>query len=147
MRGALADAAMLGAILAAEHRAPTRLLLDRAKTEPDLRAHLRTRRFLGFIASLMPMRFYYALNRAMLKRDYKNSPLLHIPHAFRYNREVLPREVFGEPQEMVFAGHKFFAPADPHAYLSNLYGDYMQLPPPEKREKHLAVAVRFPAEE
>ena len=147
VRGAFADAAMLGAILSAEFRAPTKLLLERAKADRDLRAHLRPRRFLGFIANLMPMRFYYRLNRAMLKKDYKNSPLLHIPHAFRYNREVLPREVFGLPQEMAFAGHKFFAPADPHAYLTNLYGDYMQVPPPEKREKHMAVAVRFPAEE
>lgn len=146
-RGALADAAMLGAILSAEYRAPTRLLLDRARTEPELRAHLRPRRILGFVANLMPMRFYYWLNRAMLKRDYPSSPLLHIPHAFRYNREVLPREVFGEPKEMLFAGHTFFAPADPHVYLTNLYGDYMQVPPPEKREKHMAVAVRFPAEE
>ena len=38
------------------------------------------------------------------------------------------------------------SPADPHAYLCNLYGDYMQVPPPEKREKHMAVAVRFPTQ-
>lgn len=144
LRGALSDAAMLGAIMKAEYRYPTRLLSERAKTEPLLRAHLSKRRRLGFIANLMPMRFYYWLNRVMLKKDCEKSPLLHIPHAFRYNREVLPREVFGTPQELIFEGHPFYAPADPHAYLTNLYGDYMQVPPPEKREKHMALVVRFP---
>ena len=144
IRGAFADAAMLGAILKAEYSAPTKMLTELAKTDAELRAHLRPRRALGFFANLMPMRFYYWLNRAILKRDYRNSPLLHIPHAFRYNREVLPREVFGKPQELLFAGHSFYAPADPHAYLTNLYGDYMQVPPPEKRELHIAVAVHIP---
>lgn len=35
-----------------------------------------------------------------------------------------------------FEGEIFKAPANPDAYLTDLYGDYMQLPPEEKRKGH-----------
>lgn len=41
-------------------------------------------------------------------------------------------------KEIQFEGKKFFAPNDYDAYLKNLYGDYMQIPPEDKRETHLA---------
>lgn len=37
---------------------------------------------------------------------------------------------------IVFEGHTFSGPADPDAYLSDLYRDYMQLPPEDKRGGH-----------
>lgn len=41
-------------------------------------------------------------------------------------------------QDISFEGHTFFAPNDYDAYLKNLYGDYMQIPPEDKRVTHLA---------
>lgn len=38
--------------------------------------------------------------------------------------------------KVTFEGVEFPAPHDYHAYLTDLYGDYMQLPPLEKRESH-----------
>ncbi len=38
--------------------------------------------------------------------------------------------------EIRFEGHTFAAPANPDAYLRDLYGDYHKLPPPEKRNGH-----------
>lgn len=35
-----------------------------------------------------------------------------------------------------FEGKKFPAPCNPDSYLTDLYGDYMQIPPVEKREFH-----------
>lgn len=37
---------------------------------------------------------------------------------------------------IMFEGHEFPCPHDAHAYLFDLYRDYMQVPPPEKREIH-----------
>jgi hypothetical protein len=34
----------------------------------------------------------------------------------------------------VFEGLKVMLPHKPDVYLNNLYGDYMQIPPPEKRD-------------
>lgn len=39
-----------------------------------------------------------------------------------------------------FCGNKFFAPKNPDIYLSQMYGNYMKLPPVEKRTSHLADA-------
>jgi lipopolysaccharide cholinephosphotransferase len=40
-------------------------------------------------------------------------------------------------KEIQFEGHTFPCPFDPDRYLTRLFGDYMKIPPKEKREKHL----------
>lgn len=40
--------------------------------------------------------------------------------------------------EIEFEGHKVLAPNNPDAYLTALFGDYMQIPPEEKRLTHRA---------
>ena len=37
-----------------------------------------------------------------------------------------------------FEGETFRAPANPDQYLKNIYGDYMKLPPEDKRKGHAA---------
>lgn len=44
--------------------------------------------------------------------------------------------VFDSAIEMDFEGHKYFAPSGYDEYLTDTYGDYMQLPPVEKRKTH-----------
>ena len=39
-------------------------------------------------------------------------------------------------KEIDFEGEKFLGPANPDAYLTDLYRDYMQLPPENKRKGH-----------
>ena len=39
-------------------------------------------------------------------------------------------------KEIDFEGEKFLGPANPDAYLTDLYRDYMQLPPEDKRKGH-----------
>ncbi|MBU1066157.1 LicD family protein, partial [bacterium] len=39
-------------------------------------------------------------------------------------------------QTIVFEGYTFNAPNDPHLYLQNIYGDYLKIPPKEKRIIH-----------
>lgn len=41
-------------------------------------------------------------------------------------------------REIKFEGHSFMAPNNIDAFLKNLYGDYMQIPPEDKRVTHLA---------
>lgn len=43
---------------------------------------------------------------------------------------------------MTFEGYEFSAPKNYDTYLSNLYGDYMQLPPEEKRVCHDIIAFK-----
>lgn len=43
--------------------------------------------------------------------------------------------------EVEFEGHMFFAPGNWHKHLTDIYGDYMQVPPPEKREQILDMTL------
>lgn len=50
--------------------------------------------------------------------------------------ERMPKEGFEKSIEVEFEGHKFPAFSCWDSYLTGLYGDYMQLPPVEKRKTH-----------
>jgi lipopolysaccharide cholinephosphotransferase len=47
-----------------------------------------------------------------------------------------PENVFAEKSTIRFEDGMFTAPADPDKYLTYTYGDYMTLPPEEKRQSH-----------
>ena len=42
-----------------------------------------------------------------------------------------------------FEGQSFYAPKDPHGMLKQIYGDYMKLPPVEKRFNHCPAILDF----
>lgn len=46
------------------------------------------------------------------------------------------KQVFDSATEVSFEKERFFAPIGYDEYLTDIYGDYMQLPPPEKRITH-----------
>ena len=52
-------------------------------------------------------------------------------------------EVFFPPQKAMFEGMEVLIPNKVDQYLSSLYGDYMKVPPPEKRERHFYVKLDF----
>jgi lipopolysaccharide cholinephosphotransferase len=80
---------------------------------------------------------------AVQKRDklyrqysYETSALIANNASPWEQKEVMPREYYGEGVEGVFEGISVKLPENYDAYLSSVYGDYMKLPPVEKREGH-----------
>lgn len=53
------------------------------------------------------------------------------------DKETVRAEVMGEALLYPFEDTEFYGVHDPDAYLSSLYGDYMQLPPEDKRHLHI----------
>lgn len=53
-------------------------------------------------------------------------------------KEIMEASVYGEPVLYDFEGLRIYGPQNADRYLSNLYGDYMCLPPEEKRVSHHA---------
>lgn len=51
-------------------------------------------------------------------------------------KEVIPKTWLGRGVRITFEQHEFVAPEHFDEYLRAIYGDYMQLPPPEKRKSH-----------
>lgn len=51
-------------------------------------------------------------------------------------KEIVPKDYFGEGTKGVFEDVEVMLPEKYHEYLTALYGDYMTPPPPEKRVGH-----------
>lgn len=58
-------------------------------------------------------------------------------------RTAHPKQVFLPPSKVIFEGIEVDAFQDPHTYLSGYYGDYMTLPPVEKRHNHPPAILAF----
>lgn len=71
---------------------------------------------------------------------YKKNPL-----SIRYS---MPKEWFTNRSEYEFEGKKLYSSKDYDTVLSYIYGDYMKLPPEDKREQHSPFSViKFQDEE
>lgn len=62
---------------------------------------------------------------------------------YAYEKECMPVEIFSDPVLLEFEGRLFYAPRKYTQYLTRLYGDYMQLPPEEKRQANLECYASF----
>lgn len=60
-----------------------------------------------------------------------------------YDKEAMPVEFFGNPEFLEFEGHLLPVPREWDKYLSRLYGNYMELPPIDKRMNHNPYFVDF----
>ena len=68
-----------------------------------------------------------------MKYEYSSSEMIgHLPHLEPYLKRC-PRSLFDSRVEVEFEGNNYWAPAGYDLFLKELYGDYMQLPPIEKR--------------
>ncbi len=63
-----------------------------------------------------------------------------------YNGEIYPYEVFYPVKKGIFEGISVNLPSDTDYYLKNMFGDYMKIPPVEKRESHMIKELHLPAE-
>ena len=54
--------------------------------------------------------------------------LVNFSSPYAFEKELIRRDYYGDPVEMVFEGKKYRAPQKWDAILHQLYGDYMKLP-------------------
>ena len=102
------------------------------------------RRILAYAFRVVPRSGATRLVRRLARRfPYDTSAwAVNAGGAWGYRRECQPRGRFGTPVSLAFEGTTVPAPAEWHEYLSNVYGDYMQLPPPEaRRPRHRLTVV------
>ena len=141
IKGLLYYAAHKASSACSDYRYPSPAIVEKGKTNPEIARYYAQRRRIGAVFShLGGMRFYLKMCEK-IARQKKYTGWLGIPSGIHYTREIFPARVFQELTSVEFCGHEFKAPAAYDEYLSNLYGDYMQLPPPEKRQYHVAYKI------
>lgn len=75
-------------------------------------------------------------------KDQRFDDMAYTCHSFS-KKYVFPEALLFPTQLMTFEGHEFSVPAKCTEYLSLIYGDYMTLPPEDKRRGHRPVEVRL----
>ena len=68
--------------------------------------------------------------------DYETSEYVTTLGSYEFEKFVYRKEIFEEYEETEFEGHKFMRVKDYDTLLRKQFGDYMELPPPEKRGAH-----------
>lgn len=124
-----------------EQRNPAMFKL--AERTPESERDLKKRLRIGKICSrLMPASKWFNKVDKAIQYNGKTE-LLGLPTGRKhYFGEIFRREQYTRVVKGVFENTEANLPGDYDAYLTNLYGDYMQLPPAEKRERHFVVEYK-----
>lgn len=98
-------------------------------------------RLLKYIINHLNLPVYEWLNR-LFHSSIKDAT--YIGYSMEINEKLLYKKDYIFPlKEHVFEGKMYFVPKDYDAYLHHVYGDYMTLPPEEKRGKHSTAIYPF----
>ena len=124
-----------------EHRCPE-VKRYMCQTKEGKRNYL-LRMTLGCVCSILPSwKWFDAVDKAVQFRGH--TTLLGIPTGRKhYFGEILPADVYLPVSYGSFEGIQVPVPGNCDRYLTNLYGNYMQIPPVEKRERHLIVDLQL----
>ena len=75
-------------------------------------------------------------DKYLRKLDYEKATLVGTFYGNYGFHEIVPKEYFGNGTKVTFEGKKYNAPEQYDRYLTHMYGNYMTLPPEEKRKGH-----------
>ena len=136
INGLIANALRLCANMVSEANPMTDLQKEFYSTNKVLYRMVRRRRFIGKILSLIPHKVWVSCFDAFV-RNPDMTGLVGIPTGRRlYNGEVFPSHVILNTVRTSFEGFDAPIPQGFDRYLKNLYGNYMEIPPLEDRERH-----------
>lgn len=116
---------------------------------PDERLQWLKKILMAFTNIRQPRQWACSLDKAAKTRSFAKAKYAGVVTVTHYgSRERMPIEIYRGSVPVTFEGETFPAPIGYDTYLRNLYGDYMQLPPVEKRaSQHNLEAYMIPEEE
>lgn len=144
LKGVIANGLQFISIVVLLAQYPSRHLEEFMSLDKDMHRRYRVKYILGKLFGVIPHRKWVWWFDRLVASERTDRPL-GIPTGRKYYAgEVFPREVYLPAREAEFEGVKVYIPNDYDPYLRNLYHDYMQLPPVEKRERHFIVELQLP---
>lgn len=116
---------------------------------PDERLQALKKVLMALTSFREPRQWACSLDRAAKKHPFEKARFAGVVTVTHYgSRERMPVEIYAGSVPVTFEGETFPAPKGWDTYLTNLYGDYMKLPPEEKRvSNHNMEAYMLPEEE
>lgn len=85
------------------------------------------------LCRVLPLKPFLKLAKGKARKNGQLQSFLGGAHGFEQN--IYPAEWFDQRTELLFNGKAYPVSAAYDAFLTRLYGDYMQLPSPEQRRK------------
>ncbi len=83
-----------------------------------------------------------SVEKCMTKYNKEDAKyLVSMASHYSYKKQLMEKEIYGEPVLLEYEGGLFYAPADFDRYLTQLYGDYMELPPEDNRYDLIDIVV------
>ena len=139
LKGLVANALQFIAIVVLFAQYPSEHLREFMALDSDTKRRYQLKCFLGKIFGIIPHRkWVWWFDRFVASE--RQDGLLGIPTGRKYYAgEVFPNNVYLPATEAKFENLKVYIPHLYDPYLRNLYHDYMQLPPIDKRERHFIV--------
>lgn len=118
-------------------------LVPLGEQNEELKRYVTRRLKVARIVSVIPLNLWCRLASwcmALCKNEH--SRYVTIPGGqHQYFREMYVRKDFCELTDRVFEGRTVKISKDYDTYLKILYGDYMKIPPMEKRERHVMMEL------
>lgn len=100
--------------------------------------------FVGKLFSFFPAYKWHNIVDRTCQYKNSNSEFVSIPTGRKhYFGELQRKDVFFPISKGKFENIEATLPHNPDAYLTKLYGNYMEIPPEDKREKHLIEDIKF----
>lgn len=120
-------------------------MLQIAGDDEESKAVFKTKIRLGWFFSFLSLerwvRLYDSWNA--LCHNEKSRYVTVATGKEKYFKATYLRADFAETREGMFEGHIVKVPKEVDAYLTHMFGDYMQIPPKEKQEQHALVAFEI----
>ena len=125
-----------------------KLMLELVESNPDVKKAFTTKINIGRLICFIPLTTCAKITQkvyGMCKNN--NSRLVTVPAGRKhYYGEMQKRCDFVDTTKMEFEGHMWDIPKNYKRYLKNMYGNYMEIPKEEDREKHILLEIHFPEE-
>jgi len=101
-------------------------------------------KLVGSIASLFKVEHLSKLQEKVVSfnNDEDSRYYIHFGGRYGHRKKTIPKDVFHPPTKVEFEGESYNAPGDWDEYLTRIYGDYMELPPEDKRGSHNPQKIR-----
>jgi len=85
---------------------------------------------------LNPKKLLHSLDALCREKDFDQCTWGGNPIGNWMEREIMPKRIVGKPTEYTFENLTIYGVEDYDGYLTGLYGNWQELPPPEKRKSH-----------